>query len=176
MPHTPANAKFKAINIAVLTVSDTRTEETDKSGRYLSTQLQEAGHTLAEKVILHDDIYQIRALISRWIAEDSTDAILITGGTGITGRDVTPEAVTPLFDKTIEGFGELFRTLSLEDIGASTIQSRAIAGQANGTFIFCMPGSTGACKLAWRNILKEQLDARTHPCNFINLIPRLKEV
>lgn len=172
----PASTQFKTINIAVLTVSDTRTEETDKSGRYLANQVNESGHRLVEKVILIDDIYKIRAKVSNWIAEDSIDAILITGGTGITGRDITPEAVTPLFDKAIIGFGELFRTLSLEDIGAATIQSRALAGQANGTFIFCIPGSTGACKLAWEKILKGQLDARTSPCNFINLIPRLKEV
>ncbi len=176
MSGSQSNIEFKAINIAVLTVSDTRTEETDKSGNYLVEQLQQAGHTLTEKQILADDIYQIRALVSRWIAEQHVEAILITGGTGITGRDVTPEAIRPLLDKQIEGFGELFRTLSLQEIGASTIQSRALAGQANATFIFCMPGSTGACKLAWEKILKEQLDIRTLPCNFVKLIPRLREV
>lgn len=176
MPKPSADATFKAINIAVLTVSDTRTEDNDKSGHYLCKELQKAGHQLAEKVILTDNIYHIRALVSRWIVEENIDAILVTGGTGITGRDVSPEAITPLLDKTIDGFGELFRALSFEEIGTSTIQSRAFAGQANGTFIFSMPGSTSACKLAWEKILNSQLDARTKPCNMIELMPRLKEV
>ncbi len=175
MPHTQDSQGFQAINIAVLTVSDTRTDATDKSGGYLVEELQKAGHSLKEKCILPDNIYHIRALVSHWIADEQVDAILTTGGTGITGRDVTPEAIKPLLDKETEGFGELFRTLSLQDIGASTIQSRALAGQANGTFIFCLPGSTGACKLGWEKILREQLDIRTQPCNFVKLMPRLKE-
>lgn len=167
--------EFEAINIAVLTVSDTRTEATDKSGAFLADALQTQGHKLAEKRISIDDIYQIRAIVSQWIADPQVNCILVTGGTGITGRDITPDAIAPLFDKAIEGFGELFRHYSLEDIGASTVQSRAIAGQANGTFIFCIPGSSGACRLAWEKILKTQLDIRTKPCNFIKLIPRLQE-
>jgi len=175
MSHTPDNAEFKPINIAVLTVSDTRTEETDTSGKLLVDRLTADGHYSAGKTILADDIYQLRACVSQWIANDEIHAVLITGGTGMTGRDVTPEAMSPLFDKKIEGFGELFRFLSLDDIGTSTVQSRALAGVANGTLIFCMPGSSGACKLAWDGILQQQLDSRTQPCNFVNLIPRLKE-
>jgi len=172
MPQAP---QFQAINIAVLTVSDTRTLETDKSGAYLAEALQTHGHHLADRQINIDDIYQIRATVSQWIADPEVHCILVTGGTGITGRDITPEAITPLFDKAIEGFGELFRQLSYADIGASTLQSRAIAGQANGTFIFCIPGSSGACRLAWEKILVTQLDIRTKPCNFVKLIPRLFE-
>jgi len=175
MSKTPDNAAFLPISIAVLTMSDTRTEETDTSGNYLVEQLQAAGHQLAEKAILPDDVYQMRALISRWIADDNVQAIIITGGTGMTGRDVTPEAITPLFDKRIEGFGELFRMLSYDDIQTSTVQSRALAGLANATLVFGIPGSTGACTLAWEQILRQQLDSRTKPCNFINLLPRLKE-
>ncbi len=171
----PQTAASKTINIAVLTVSDTRTEETDKSGDYLTKALLAEGHSLVDKQICIDDIYQVRALVSLWIANHDIHCILITGGTGITGRDITPEAITPLFDKTIEGFGELFRQLSFAEIGASTIQSRAIAGQANGSFIFCIPGSSGACRLAWEEILKKQFDSSTQPCNFVKLIPRLME-
>lgn len=159
--------EFEPLNIAVLTVSDTRNEETDTSGRYLVENLLADGHHLAEKQIVIDDKYLIRAIISRWIADKSVQAILVTGGTGFTGRDTTPEAVTPLFDKTIEGFGELFRHVSLSEIGTSTIQSRAFAGMANKTVIFCMPGSTNACKTAWTHILKSQLDSRHKPCNFV---------
>ena len=175
MSRTPDNAEFKPINIAVLTVSDTRTEETDTSGRLLVERLTEHGHHVADKAILRDDIYQLRARVSQWIADDEVHAVLITGGTGMTGRDITPEAMRPLFDKEIEGFGEVFRFLSLDDIGTSTVQSRALGGVANGTLIFCMPGSSGACELAWDGILQHQLDSRTKPCNFVNLIPRLKE-
>ncbi len=175
MAHTPENTEFKAINIAILTVSDTRTEETDSSGKLLVERLTQHGHALAEKVILMDDRYQLRAQVSQWIADDTIQAVIITGGTGMTGRDITPEAMMPLFDKNIDGFGEIFRYLSLDDIGTSTVQSRAVAGVANGTLIFCIPGSSGACKLAWDGILQQQLDSRTTPCNFINLIPRLKE-
>ncbi len=175
MSHTPDNAEFKAINIAVLTVSDTRTEETDTSGKLLVDRLTEHGHQLADKAILIDDVYQLRARVSQWIADDNIQAVIITGGTGMTGRDITPEAMRPLFDKEIEGFGEIFRYLSLDDIGTSTVQSRALGGVANATLIFCVPGSGGACRLAWDGILQHQLDSRTKPCNFINLIPRLKE-
>lgn len=170
-----ASAEFVPLNIAVLTVSDTRTEQNDTSGRYLVASLQAAGHHLAEKTILPDDIYRIRALVSRWIAEPDISAIIITGGTGLTGRDHTPEAIKPLLDREIEGFGELFRMISYEDIRSSTVQSRALAGMANATFIFCIPGSTGACTTAWEGILQSQLDSRTRPCNFVQLIPRLRE-
>jgi len=162
-----ASKEFKSVSIAVLTVSDTRTEQTDTSGKYLVDALQDAGHKFHDKIIVKDDIYQIRAILSAWIADRDVQAVLITGGTGFTSRDSTPEAITPLFDKTIEGFGELFRHLSYADIGTSTIQSRAIAGLANNTLIVGMPGSTGACTLAWTEILKEQLDSRHSPCNFV---------
>lgn len=162
-----ASKEFKAANIAVLTVSDTRNEETDTSGGYLVEALTEAGHYLADKQIVIDDLYQIRAVVSTWIACNDIDAILITGGTGFTDRDTTPEAVSVLFDKQVEGFGELFRQLSYSEIGSSTIQSRALAGFANKTVIFCMPGSTGACKTAWIKIIAEQLNSQHKPCNFI---------
>ena len=163
------------LNIAVLTVSDTRTEETDKSGAALVSRLTEAGHKLADKKILADDKYLLRAQVSNWIADDEIQAVLVTGGTGITGRDVTPEAVSVLFDKEIPGFGELFRAVSYDEIKTSTIQSRAIGGVANGTLIFCLPGSTGACYTAWDNILKDQFDCNHMPCNFVEILPRLKE-
>lgn len=166
---------FAPLGIAVLTISDSRTEENDTSGKALVDGLVEAGHRLAEKAIVADDIYQIRALVSRWIAAAGIDVVLATGGTGVTGRDGTPEAVSPLFDKEIGGFGELFRQVSFADIGTSTLQSRAVAGVANGTYLFCMPGSTGACRTAWKQILCAQLDLRTKPCNFVELIPRLRE-
>ncbi len=162
-----AESKFVPANIAVLTVSDTRTEENDTSGRYLAENLQEAGHKLADKAIVIDDVYQIRAIVSKWVADDSVQAIMITGGTGFTSRDSTPEALVPLFDKQVEGFGELFRAVSYEEIGTSTIQSRAIAGFANHTVIFAMPGSTGACRTAWTKIIKQQMDASHRPCNFM---------
>ncbi len=158
---------FKPLNIAVLTVSDTRNEETDTSGQLLVDKLTSAGHHLADKQIVIDDIYQIRAVLSGWIASDHVQAILITGGTGFSGRDSTPEAIVPLFDKQIEGYGELFRQISYEQIGTSTIQSRAIAGMANGVVIFGMPGSTNACRTAWESIIEKQLDARQGPCNFV---------
>ncbi|PMH41913.1 molybdenum cofactor biosynthesis protein B [Vibrio sp. 10N.286.49.B3] len=162
-----AESKFEAANIAVLTVSDTRTEENDTSGGYLAEQLQEAGHNLIDKKIVIDDMYQIRAVVSNWIADEKVQAVMITGGTGFTSRDSTPEALVPLFDKQVEGFGELFRTVSYEEIGTSTIQSRAIAGFANHTVLFAMPGSTGACRTAWTKIIKQQLDASHRPCNFM---------
>lgn len=166
---------FKPLSIAVLTISDTRSEEDDTSGQILTERLSVAGHTCAEKVIVPDNKYAIRAVLSRWIANKHINAIVTTGGTGITGRDGTPEAVLPLLDKTIEGFGELFRTLSYEDIETSALQSRAIAGVANSTFIFCLPGSSNACRLGWEKLIEKQLDSRTMPCNLVMLMPRLNE-
>ena len=166
---------FIPLNIAVLTVSDSRTESDDKSGALLRAMAEAAGHKVVAKEIVPDDLYRMRAVFSRWIADPAVQVILTTGGTGVTGRDSTPEAITPLLDKQIEGFGELFRALSFEEIGTSTVQSRALAGLANGTFIFCLPGSSGACGTAWEKILKPQLDHRTRPCNFAQLIPRLLE-
>lgn len=166
---------FIPLRIAVLTVSDTRTEEDDKSGKLLRDKAQNAGHQVVAKAIVPDDAYLLRAQVSQWIADSGVQVILSTGGTGVTGRDSTPEALQPLFDKTIEGFGELFRQISREEIGTSTVQSRALAGLANGTFIFCLPGSSGACRTAWDGILAAQLDHRTRPCNFAQLIPRLME-
>lgn len=167
--------EFRPLRIAVLTVSDTRIEETDTSGKLLVERLTTAGHGLAEKAIVPDNIYRIREIVSRWIADESVRIVITTGGTGLTGRDGTPEAVCPLFDKEIAGFGELFRWLSYKDIRTSTVQSRAVAGVANGTYLFCLPGSSGACRLAWDEILKDQLDHRHRPCNFAELIPRLRE-
>ncbi len=164
-----------ALNIAVMTVSDSRTEETDKSGQLLVSRLTATGHLLAEKAIVPDDIYQIRAVASRWIADPQVHIIITTGGTGLTGRDGTPEAISPLLDKRIEGFGEIFRALSFEEIRTSSLQSRALAGVANGTYIFCLPGSMGACRTAWDSLLREQLDYRTRPCNLVDLMPRLHE-
>jgi molybdopterin adenylyltransferase len=168
-------SEFVPLNLALLTVSDSRTEETDKSGTFLRERAVEAGHRVVDKRIVRDDIYQLRAVVSHWIADSDVHVVIATGGTGITGRDSTPEALLPLFDKTLEGFGELYRTLSLEEIGTSAILSRAIAGLANGTLIFCLPGSTGACRTGWDKILKAQLDIRTRPCNFAQMFPRLLE-
>lgn len=162
-----ATTAFEPAHIAVLTVSDTRTKENDTSGQYLAESLQEAGHSLADKQIVIDDIYQIRAIVSQWIANEQIQAVLITGGTGFTSRDNTPEALLPLFDKQVEGFGEIFRMVSYQEIGTSTIQSRAVAGMANNTVIFAMPGSTGACRTGWTKLIKEQLDASHRPCNFM---------
>lgn len=160
----------RSLAIAVMTVSDTRTEEDDTSGRFLVDALESAGHRTAAKSIVVDDIYQIRALLSAWIADSDIDAVLVTGGTGFSGRDSTPEAVQPLFDKEIHGFGEIFRALSFDEIGSSTVQSRALAGLANDTVIFCMPGSTGACKTAWTGLIREQLDSSHRPCNFVGVL------
>ncbi|WP_296046680.1 molybdenum cofactor biosynthesis protein B [uncultured Alteromonas sp.] len=157
----------ESLAIAILTVSDTRTLETDTSGQYLVEAVTEAGHSVAERALVIDDIYQQRAIVSAWIANPGVEAILVTGGTGFTGRDSTPEALSVLFDKTVDGFGELFRYLSYQEIGTSTIQSRALAGFANRTVIFCLPGSTGACKTAWQGIIRSQLDASFKPCNFV---------
>ena len=162
------------MNIAVLTISDTRTQANDTSGDYLVTAMQDSHHVVNSRKIVRDDIYAIRAVISNWISDDQIEVIVTTGGTGFGGRDSTPEALSPLFDKHIDGFGELFRALSFSDIGTSTIQSRALAGFANGTFIFALPGSTGACQLAWEQILVEQLDESFHPCNFAELTLKLK--
>lgn len=170
-----AERAFIPVNIAVLTVSDSRTEADDKSGRLLADRLQAAGHRLAEKRIVKDDVYQIRALVSAWIASDQVDVVLTTGGTGVTGRDSTPEAIQALLDKEIAGFGELFRMLSWEEIGTSTMQSRAVAGVANCTYLFCLPGSSGACRTAWDRIIQDQLDYRHRPCNLVELMPRLGE-
>ncbi|MEM7690982.1 MAG: molybdenum cofactor biosynthesis protein B [Pseudomonadota bacterium] len=158
------------LSIAVMTVSDSRVPENDTSGDFFCDALREAGHLLATREIVPDDRYQIRAHLSAWIADSDVNAVLITGGTGFAGRDSTPEAVAPLFDKLIEGFGELFRSLSYEEIGTSTVQSRAIAGLANRTAVFCVPGSTGACKTAWNGILRDQLDSRHRPCNFAGVL------
>ncbi len=168
--------EFIALNIAVLTVSDSRDESNDKSGTLLVNQLTDAGHQLAEKTIVPDDKYRIREVISRWIADESVQVVLTTGGTGVTGRDGTPEAVIPLLDKIIDGFGETFRSLSFQTIATSTLQSRAVAGVANATYIFCLPGSPGACKDAWTQLINAQLDYRTRPCNLVELMPRLREV
>lgn len=165
-----SEAAFIPLKIAVLTVSDTRTEDTDRSGQALVQRLEAAGHQLADKQIVIDDIYRIRAVVSGWIADPEVQVILTTGGTGFTGRDSTPEAVSALLDKRIEGFGELFRQLSYQEIGSSTVQSRCLGGMANHTVVFCLPGSTGACRTAWDGILAEQLDSRHRPCNFANLV------
>jgi molybdenum cofactor biosynthesis protein B len=160
---------FVPLNIAVLTISDTRTEADDKSGHTLKQRIEEAGHRVVEKAIVKDDVYQMRAIYSRWIADPEVHVVISTGGTGITGRDSTPEAVAPLLEKSIEGFGELFRAVSREELGPSAIQSRAIAGLTNQTLVFCLPGSTGACITGWDQILKSQLDHRTRPCNFAQM-------
>ena len=165
----------KSLAITVLTISDTRGRAEDTSGDLLVERLTGAGHKLVERRIVRDDVYAIRAVVSAWIADAGVQAVLTTGGTGFTGRDSTPEALTPLFDKTIDGFGELFRQLSYDEIGSSTIQSRAVGGLANGTLVFAVPGSTGACRTAWDRILGNQLDADFKPCNFAELLPRFYE-
>lgn len=159
-----------ALNIAVLTVSDTRNSTNDISGDYLVQSSEAAGHCVVARAIVKDDIYDLRASVSQWIADPAIDVVLSTGGTGFSGRDSTPEALAPLFDKEIEGFGEVFRQLSLTEIGSSTIQSRAFGGFANNTVIFCMPGSTGACRTAWQGIIEQQLDSRHRPCNFVGVL------
>ena len=167
--------QFLPLSIAVLTISDTRGEAEDKSGKILVDRLTAAGHKLHEKKIVRDDKYAIRAALSNWIFDSSVNAVVTTGGTGITGRDGTPEAAAPLFDKQIDGFGEMFRVLSYEQIKTSTLQSRAVAGVANATYVFCLPGSSGACTLAWDSLISQQLDYRTRPCNLVELMPRLLE-
>jgi molybdenum cofactor biosynthesis protein B len=166
---------FIPVRIAVLTVSDTRTGTTDKSGDTLAALIAEAGHVLADRAIVRDDVPQIRSTVERWVADPGVDVVITTGGTGFTGRDVTPEALVPLFEKTIDGFSTIFHMLSFQKVGTSTIQSRACAGLTRGTYIFCVPGSPGACKDAWTGILKLQLDSRHRPCNFVEIMPRLEE-
>lgn len=166
---------FVPLAIAVLTVSDSRDEATDTSGRLLVERLTAAGHRCADKRIVRDDVYAIRAVVSGWIADPGVQVVLSTGGTGVTGRDGTPEAVKPLLDKELEGFGEMFRVLSFDDIGTSTVQSRALAGVANGSYLFVLPGSSKACSLAWDRLIAAQLDHRTRPCNLVELMPRLLE-
>ena len=170
-----AAADFSPLDLCVLTVSDTRTRDNDTSGDYLEQALTEAGHRLHERALVRDDRYRMRAIVSAWIARDGIHGILVTGGTGFAGRDSTPEAIRPLLDKEMPGFGEMFRVLSFDEIGTSTLQSRAFAGLANDKFVFCLPGSTSACRTAWEKLIRAQLDARTRPCNLANLRPRLKE-
>lgn len=167
--------ELKPLRVAVLTVSDTRNEATDKSGALLVERLRKAGHVLAAKAIVRDDVYAIRAMVSGWIADPEVEVVITTGGTGLTGRDGTPEAIAVLLDKIIDGFGELFRTISYEEIGASSLQSRCLAGVANATYVFCLPGSSGACATGWDKLIGPQLDFRTRPCNLAELIPRLRE-
>ena len=164
-----------SLGAAVLTVSDTRTRDNDSSGDYLAEQLLAAGHRIVDRQLVRDDIYRLRAVVSAWIADEAVNVVLITGGTGFTGRDSTPEAILPLLDKPMPGFGELFRQLSFAEIGTSSLQSRAFAGVANATFVFALPGSTGACRTAWTQLIAAQLDARTRPCNLAALTPRLRE-
>lgn len=170
-----SNREFISLNLAILTISDSRTEANDTSGKTLVDRAKEAGHSVVDKQIVADDIYQIRAVLSTWIADSDVHGVVTTGGTGVTGRDGTPEAIKPLLDKEIEGFGEMFRMISYDEIKTSALQSRAIAGVANATYIFCLPGSTGACRTGWDSIIKEQIDFRTSPCNLAMLIPRLLE-
>lgn len=175
MSKTPENAAFTPLRVAVITISDSRTPDNDGSGDYLAGSVEGEGHRLVCRRIVRDDRYALRAEISALIADSEVDVILTTGSTGMTGRDVAPEALEPLFDKAIDGFGELFRAASVSDIGAATIQSRAFAGVANGTIVFCMPGSPGACRTAWEEVIRPQLDSRTRPCNLATLMPRLLE-
>jgi len=168
-------ADFVPLTLCVLTVSDSRTAEADTSGDFLVDALTGAGHRLQQRAIVKDDRYHMRAIVSSWIADDGVHGILITGGTGFTGRDSTPEAIEPLLDKLMPLVGEMFRAVSIEEIGTSSLQSRAFAGLANQTFVFCLPGSTSACRTAWEKIIQSQLDARTRPCNLAGLRPRLGE-
>jgi molybdopterin adenylyltransferase len=171
----PAQTEFRPLTLCVLTVSDTRTPDTDTSGDYLVAALTDAGHALHERSVVKDNKYRIRALVAGWIADERVHGVLITGGTGFTGRDTTPEAVEPLLDKLMPGFGETFRAVSFAEIGTATMQSRAFAGLANNSFVFCLPGSTSACRTAWEQLIRAQLDARTTPCNLAGLMPRLRE-
>ena len=166
---------MKSLNISIVIVSDTRSEETDTSGKKLKELIENDGHKIVSKIIVKDDIYQIRKITSDYIVDDLTDVVILSGGTGITGSDGTPEAVTPLLDKVIDGFGELFRVKSYEKIKTSSLQSRALAGVANGTFIFVLPGSKDACVTAWEHVISHQLNSDTKPCNLVMLMPRLKE-
>lgn len=167
--------EFFPVRIAVLIVSDTRTTETDTSGALLVQRIETAGHVVAERLIVPDDVTCIRNIVSTWIADPDVDVVISSGGTGLTGRDVTPEAVTPLFEKTIDGFSVIFHQVSFQSVGLSTLQSRAVAGLAGGTFIFCLPGSNGAVKDGWDKVISLQLDSRHKPCNLVELMPRLQE-
>lgn len=164
---------FVPLHVAILTISDTRTRENDTSGQALADRSTEAGHTLVARELVRDDIHRIRAIVSAWIVDDGINAILTNGGTGLTGRDRTPEAIRPLLDREVEGFGEMFRMLSWQEIKTSTMQSRAFAGIARNTFIFCLPGSPGACRTAWDMLIRDQLDYRNGPCNLVEMLPRL---
>jgi molybdenum cofactor biosynthesis protein B len=175
MPKIDETRPFIAVRIAVLAVSDTRSLEDDRSGAALAEMITSAGHELAERAIVKDEVSEIRAKVQGWIADPRVDVVITTGGTGFTGRDVTPEAVRPLFEKEIDGFSTVFHMISFEKVGTSTIQSRACGGVAQGTYIFCLPGSPGACRDAWNGILKWQLDNRHRPCNFVEIMPRLEE-
>lgn len=175
MPGIDETRPFKPVRIAVLTVSDTRELADDKSGGLLAGRVEQAGHVLADRAIVPDEVGQIRETLRGWIADPAIDAVITTGGTGLTGRDITPEAVRPLFDKEIDGFSTVMHMISFEKVGTSTIQSRSLAGVAGGTYIFCLPGSPGACKDAWDGILQYQLDFRHRPCNFVEIMPRLNE-
>ena len=175
MPGIDETKEFVAVNIAVLTVSDTRTPSDDRSGDTLVGRLEGDGHVLAARSIVKDEVVEIAGQLRRWVADPGIDVVISTGGTGVTGRDVTPEAFKTVFEKEIEGFGELFRWMSFQKIGTSTIQSRAIAGVAGGTYLFALPGSTSACRDAWDDILRNQLDIRFSPCNFVEIMPRLRE-
>lgn len=175
MSRIDTSREFVPVRIAVMTVSDTRTLETDRSGAYLVQSLQEAGHELADRKIIADNQLEIQSQLETWIQQSDVEVVLATGGTGVTGRDVTPEAFHAVYEKHIPGFGELFRMLSYEKIGTSTVQSRATAGVSKGTYLFALPGSPNACKDAWEGILKSQLDIRHRPCNFVELLPRLQE-
>ncbi len=171
-----ANQHTPNLGCAILTVSDSRGLDEDTSGALLIELLEADGHRLVARELVRDDRFAIRAVVSRWIADPNVDVVITTGGTGFTGRDTTPEALSPLLEKPIEGFGELFRALSFEEIGTSTIQSRALGGLSNGTLVFCLPGSKNACRTAWTRILTSQLDINHRPCNFVELIPRFKEI
>ena len=166
---------FLPLRLCILTVSDSRTADDDTSGDYLAAALLDAGHAMADRALLPDNRYLLRARVSQWIADEAVDGVLVTGGTGFTGRDSTPEALLPLLDKEMHGFGEMFRSLSYQEIGTSTLQSRAFAGLANGTFVFCLPGSPSACRTGWEKLIRAQLDSRTRPCNLASLRPRLCE-
>ena len=175
MPGIDPSRQFVPLKFAVLTVSDTRSFADDKSGTTLVERIEKAGHTVADRAIVTDDVQKIRAQVKAWIADPAIDVVISTGGTGFTGRDVTPEALEPLFEKRMDGFSTVFHMVSYEKIGTSTVQSRATAGVAGATYIFCLPGSPGACRDAWDSILKDQLDYRHRPCNFVEIMPRLDE-
>ncbi|MEE9273433.1 MAG: molybdenum cofactor biosynthesis protein B [Robiginitomaculum sp.] len=174
--HKNKNREFKSINIAILIVSDTRTFDNDTSGDLLAARITSAGHSLAGREIIKDTIPKVRVQVKTWIDDKNIDVVITSGGTGLTGRDITPEAVTPLFEKTMDGFSHVFHMVSFQSVGLSTVASRAVAGTANGTFIFCLPGSNGACKDGWDKVIAPQLDNRIGPCNLVEIMPRMMEV